>query len=270
MIENKKLYSFIEAKSNKAETSDPVLDAGENHDDTSDFSVDNETTETSSPFPSVLIPQTIVTLLFLILVLLISGNKDSFWANWVRHQIHFAINASTENTFGYISNLSAFKNLKQNLNNLIKLEEISRNISSNKLFFVKDNEFKISIWPVEGNIIKDFGWVENRKSHTYEFNSGLFFESIPGAKVAAIGDGEAEQITNQPDAGLVLTINHGSGWTSVYHNLSSVKVYIGQTVRAGEPIGRTKGRELFLEVKYNGEPVDPSTLINNQKNNATI
>jgi murein DD-endopeptidase MepM/ murein hydrolase activator NlpD len=268
MIENKKLFDFDEVNSVRVKSNGVNLDTGEIGNETKELSED-ESMETASTFPSILIPQTIVTLLCLILILAIAGNKDIHWAKWMRQKMHYAVNASTEETFGYISNLPACKTLLQNINNFIKLEAITQKVTSNNLYSSNAHGFQISVWPVQGNIIKNFGWTENLQSKTYEFNPGVLFQSVPGEEVAAIGDGEVTQITNQPGAGSIIIINHGSDWSSVYHNLHNVKVNIGQAVRAGEFIAQAIGKDLFLEVKHNEEPVDPSTMINNQ-NNAAI
>src|SRR3546814_20247133 len=63
--------------------------------------------------------------------------------------------------------------------------------------------------------------------------------------------------------GLILIIDHGDGWMSLYANNDALLKDGGDWVRAGDPIATVgssggQGRPaLYFELRSNGKPVDP-------------
>ena len=75
------------------------------------------------------------------------------------------------------------------------------------------------------------------------------------------------QVGDDREYGLFVLLQHPNGYQSMYGHLSRVIVIQGARVRAGEVVGRTgsTGRSsaphLHLEIRHNGESIDPMTLI---------
>ncbi|MBL0930093.1 MAG: peptidoglycan DD-metalloendopeptidase family protein [Alphaproteobacteria bacterium] len=66
--------------------------------------------------------------------------------------------------------------------------------------------------------------------------------------------------------GLILILEHSGGYHSVLAQLGRIDAVVGQAVTAGEPVGRAGASEqgtpvLYLELRRNGQPVDPTPLL---------
>lgn len=63
--------------------------------------------------------------------------------------------------------------------------------------------------------------------------------------------------------GLLLIVDHGEGYLSLYAHNQSLFKGAGDTVKAGDPIarvGNSGGQEdtgLYFEIRHNGKPTDP-------------
>jgi septal ring factor EnvC (AmiA/AmiB activator) len=65
--------------------------------------------------------------------------------------------------------------------------------------------------------------------------------------------------------GKILIIDHGQGYHTLLAGLGRIYSTVGQAVLAGEPVGvmnekqGTSGQrpEVYLEMRYNGLPIDP-------------
>lgn len=248
MIENRQLYSFDDDEKDLP----PIVVPDENE------------ANPQNSFPLRLISHIITSFICLILVLILCETKLS-GASWVRTKLHTAINASTEDTFGYLSNTQFIKNVVKNSGNLIHLEEITKN-STSKLFFPglrAGDTFNFTIWPVQGRISQNFGWQENSNNNGRQFNQGIEFTTDQNTAVAAITDGEVISITENPKDGATIILGHGNGWISTYRLLDRIQVRVGQAVKEGGMMARTFGNKVILEIRHDDEPVDPLTVIRN-------
>jgi murein DD-endopeptidase MepM/ murein hydrolase activator NlpD len=100
-----------------------------------------------------------------------------------------------------------------------------------------------------------------------KFHYGMDFTSPTGTPVYATGDGKVTEIKgsrrSRSGYGLVITIDHGFGYETLYAHLNAFNVKPGQQVKRGEIIGyvgNTGGStapHLHYEVHRNGNPVNP-------------
>ena len=215
---------------------------------------------------SKLLQQLVVAALILISTLAICRSSHP-WGSWLRGRLHTAVNASAEATFGYFANSEFFQVLVRNSSNLVHLQEITKNYRP-QLSLESQEVFKNSSWPVEGRIVRGFGWIDNPQSHVKEFNSGLQFHTAGGARVSAIAKGRVKAINRQVAMGWQVEIDHGQGWLSTYNNILSVSVKVGQEVVAGEEIARLgqsdEQGQFLLEVKHYGQALDPLSILVSQ------
>ena len=124
-----------------------------------------------------------------------------------------------------------------------------------------------SIIPVKGWITSIFGSRVDPFTRKTERHEGLDISSRMGTPIIAPADGVVTFAGNKPGYGLMLSIDHGYGITTVYGHNSRVFVAQGARVKRGMPIstvgstGRSTGPHLHYEVRVNGIPVNPKKFI---------
>jgi murein DD-endopeptidase MepM/ murein hydrolase activator NlpD len=100
--------------------------------------------------------------------------------------------------------------------------------------------------------------------HIYRPHAGIDIINDVGTPVYASGDGVVRFAgRTEGGYGVVVEINHGYGYSSLYGHLSKVLVHPGKTVRRGDLIGRSgrtglvSGPHLHYEVRKNGARQNP-------------
>jgi septal ring factor EnvC (AmiA/AmiB activator) len=93
-------------------------------------------------------------------------------------------------------------------------------------------------------------------------DEGFTWIASPGAPVLAPAAGIVEYSGPLKDYGLVLILRTGGAYHLVLTGLGASDAVIGQSVAAGEPIGRMAEDagpvpRLYLEVRKGGETADP-------------
>ncbi len=120
--------------------------------------------------------------------------------------------------------------------------------------------------PALGQVIQGFGWTNSQKS--WRLHPGVDIALPVNSNIIAAAAGTVSKVKKTVDGGFSVTINHGSGWESVYSKLADVQVQEGQVVLKGIIIGtssltgidsRTPG--FHFEIYQNREPVDPRNII---------
>lgn len=112
--------------------------------------------------------------------------------------------------------------------------------------------------PVAGTVVQRFG-----KGKTGDLTKqGLLLRTRPGALVIAPHDGIVLYAGPFEGFGRILIIEHGDGYHTLLAGLTRVDLTVGTRVLAGEPVGAmaTSGNaapELYLELRHNGDPIDP-------------
>ena len=93
--------------------------------------------------------------------------------------------------------------------------------------------------------------------------SGVIIESEPGSEVVAVADGQVAFADWFRNLGLLVIIDHGDGYMSLYGHNQELYKENGELVVAGEivaTVGDTGGRRstgLYFEIRQNGMPQDP-------------
>jgi len=124
-----------------------------------------------------------------------------------------------------------------------------------------------SIIPVKGWITSVFGSRVDPFTKKIERHEGLDISSRMGTPIIAPADGVVTFAGNKPGYGLMLSIDHGYGITTVYGHNSKIFVAQGARVKRGMPIsamgstGHSTGPHLHYEVRVNGIPVNPKKFI---------
>jgi len=115
-------------------------------------------------------------------------------------------------------------------------------------------------WPVAGRVTEHFG---ARRASDVSWE-GVVIATERDAPVAAVASGRVVYADWLPGLGLLVIIDHGEGYMSLYGHNDRLLKATGETVAAGEAIaaaGDTGGRaspELYFEIRRGGKPVDPT------------
>jgi septal ring factor EnvC (AmiA/AmiB activator) len=112
--------------------------------------------------------------------------------------------------------------------------------------------------PARGEIITRFGETDTLGG----ISKGISIETRPGAQVVAPYEGQVVYAGTFRSYGRLLIIEHGEGYLTLIAGLGRIEAQAGQTVVAGEPVGVMgdgSGKPiLYVELRRNGQPVNPS------------
>jgi len=101
-----------------------------------------------------------------------------------------------------------------------------------------------------------------RANHT-----GIDFAGKNGAEIVAVADGVVTWSADRYGYGVMVEINHGSGYSTRYAHNSENLVAVGDEVKKGQVValmgetGRATGPNLHFEVLHNGRRVNPVKFI---------
>ena len=118
--------------------------------------------------------------------------------------------------------------------------------------------------PVEGRVDARFGDVKSVGRLTW---NGLFVRAEAGAPVRAVADGEIVYGDWLEGFGMLVIVDHGDGWMSLYGGNREVVAAPGQWVESGATIatvGDSGGQNvpgLYFEIRRDAEPVDPAPFL---------
>jgi len=114
-------------------------------------------------------------------------------------------------------------------------------------------------WPVKGRLIARFG---TRKAGNLKWD-GVMISAPEGRTVRAIQGGRVAFADWLRGFGLLLIIDHGDGYMTLYGNNQSLFRETGEWVEAGEPValvGSSGGHSnsgLYFGIRHNGRAVNP-------------
>lgn len=117
-------------------------------------------------------------------------------------------------------------------------------------------------WPVKGRIARRFG--EPSGSDSELTLRGVFIEAPAGGDVQAVGNGLVVFADWFQGFGLLVIIDHGAGWMSLYGHNQSFRRKPGEAVSRGDIIaavgdsGGLTGTGVYFELRQQGVPQDPS------------
>jgi septal ring factor EnvC (AmiA/AmiB activator) len=122
-------------------------------------------------------------------------------------------------------------------------------------------------WPVQGRVAGDYGQPRGAGGVKW---SGVLLEAAAGAPVRAVHRGRVAFADWLAGLGLLVIVDHGDGYMSLYGHNEALLKEVGDWVVAGEAIaqvGDTGGQNrpgLYFEIRVNGEPVNPHPWVARQ------
>lgn len=126
------------------------------------------------------------------------------------------------------------------------------------------NGIKLAVTPIEGRITSRYGVRSSIRKSTH---TGLDISAVQGTAIKVIADGTVTAASYNGSYGNLVKVDHGNGVETWYAHTSKMYVKKGDTVKAGDVIaavgstGNSTGPHLHLEIRVNGEHVDPQDYL---------
>lgn len=123
----------------------------------------------------------------------------------------------------------------------------------------RDRGPSVMLAPVSGPLISRYG----ERSQGGQRSEGFTWRAAASAEVRAPASGVLEYAGPVKGWGGVLILRLGGGYHAVIAGVDEVGPSVGRTIKAGQALGRMAAsaradRELYLEVRKDGAPVDPA------------
>lgn len=121
------------------------------------------------------------------------------------------------------------------------------------------------MWPLKGEVVSKFGRQKHPEFDAYIYRKGIEIASNSEKDVRAVYNGVVAYADWLKGFGLIVIIDHGDSYYSVYGHVSRLLVSQGSKIKEGQAIavaGKDNGnfseREgVYFEIRYNDQPVDP-------------
>lgn len=115
-------------------------------------------------------------------------------------------------------------------------------------------------WPTHGRVISSYGSSRVANRISWE---GIMIEANSGSDVKAVHAGRVVFSDYLRGHGLLIILDHGSGFMTLYAHNQSLNKELGEWVAAGDVIsavGNSGGQQrnaLYFELRHNGKPTNP-------------
>lgn len=127
------------------------------------------------------------------------------------------------------------------------------------------------MWPSEGRIAVPYGAQKDPRFDTPVFRNGIHIQTDASADVRSVYAGKVIFAEWFKGFGQLIIINHGSGYHTLYGNLSEIFSNVGDIIRENQVIGKvgTSGvinaPGIYFEIRYKGKPLDPTQWLKKRK-----
>jgi len=113
--------------------------------------------------------------------------------------------------------------------------------------------------PVQGRVIREFGFNYSSTFRDYRFHGGIDIEVSQGASVVAVADGEVTGVLHNEIEGYTIILEHRPDLQTHYRHLTEISVVHGENVRQGQEIGRITEADIYLHfgITYRDNKEDP-------------
>jgi len=120
--------------------------------------------------------------------------------------------------------------------------------------------------PVQGEVLQTFGRSKLTNFADMVRSKGIEFSTPVGSEVHVVLGGKVVFAGVMPGYDQVIVVEHGGRSYSLYGRLGTVNVKTGDVVAQDQAIATTsnpdaKGRNFYFEVRKNGAPVNPETVL---------
>ena len=126
-------------------------------------------------------------------------------------------------------------------------------------------------WPADGRIAVPYGSQRDPQYNTPVFRNGVQIETSSNSDARAVHEGKVIFAEWFKGFGQLVIVNHGSGYHTLYGNLSEIFSHVGDIIRENQVIGKvgTSGMlnapGLYFEIRYKGKPLDPAQWLRHRR-----
>jgi Membrane-bound metallopeptidase len=179
--------------------------------------------------------------------------------------------------------LAALKQNAQSLNSLVdKLQKVideaareaaAREAAARAAASGRHPGHKLPPPPIEvgnasANIRGNLPWPASGVVNSY--GNGVLIKAGGGSEIHAVARGRVIYAGFLRGYGMLLIINHGNGWMSMYGNNETLLHGVGDQVDAGEAIGTASAPTgintgVYFELRKGGQPVDPRSWLSQRR-----
>jgi len=137
------------------------------------------------------------------------------------------------------------------------LADVPSNAGVRKSFLSQKGRYRL---PVRGRISSRYGSKRGKTGLRWQ---GVIIRAKQGATVRSISHGRVAFADWLRGFGLMVIVDHGKGYMSLYGHNDSLYVETGDWIEVGDEIasvGRSGGRKkpaLYFEIRHNGKPTNP-------------
>lgn len=169
------------------------------------------------------------------------------------------------------SRLAALKQNEASLNQLVdKLQKVIDEAAREAERAAKANAGTAAPSPGKGlaNIRGNLPWPANGVVNSY--GNGVLIKAAGGSEVHAVASGKVVYAAFLRGYGMLVILNHGNGWLSMYGNNETLMHGVGDQVSAGEVVGTASAPTgvntgVYFELRQNNKPVDPRTWLSQRR-----
>lgn len=122
-------------------------------------------------------------------------------------------------------------------------------------------------WPADGVLVSRFGLQRHPKFDTYVYRKGIEIGSFLGESIRSVYAGQVAYADWFPGYGMVIILDHGENYYTLYAHLAKLLVSVGDKVKKDQMIGEigdtgvSEGNRLYFELRRGDQPVDPLTWL---------
>jgi len=116
-------------------------------------------------------------------------------------------------------------------------------------------------------VTSGYGYRRDPFKGTLALHSGIDFRGQKGDLAYATAPGTVISAKRRGNYGITVDVDHGMGFVTRYAHLDKALVKAGDEVQIGSKVGlvgntgRSTGRHLHYEIRYNGKPRNPKSMV---------
>jgi septal ring factor EnvC (AmiA/AmiB activator) len=126
-------------------------------------------------------------------------------------------------------------------------------------------------WPVTGKILVPYGTYKDPKFNISTFRKGIEINADIGDIVLSVSGGRVVYADWFKGYGLLLILNHGGGYHSLYAHLSEIFHKTGDIIKSRQAVGKIgetgllNKPSLYFEIRHKGKPLNPMAWLRKRK-----